>query len=465
MDTAERTERTPILLAQEPMPKPDGIERAPTVASFQEPVPLVRRDAETTPAESPKIGRQKTRFFPELEEHPSQSLTSPSSPVERDRKASTAAPSVFAPRPQRFQQDRKPTEIERKLRKKMPNYPPEQQYPPAPAYPVRDTPAWTKPDTYTPPPKPKPEPTPKKRGFFGLGPKPRDESQPVQRSAPEPRTAETTIHKPNMHQSDETSKRHREVGQSEETIVRNPPILQPQPVEITSRAIRSQPEPGRMSPIVTRLASHPFVAKRRSPLAINLQGNKTFVTKRSPLLSLKRLHLNVGRRLTKNPLARAQYRERRLSQGLSAGTPAVTPQRKGLCFRKRRRTGQETGERQKRSLKSLGLRRKRIRRAEYQEANQLVQQPQNKMAIADRRELPRLLLNGRRSKRQHQGGSRQGGLMIDALQSQKQRQARRKLMAHHLAQEHTRALSLETWNGSPRAGWRIRVAIKSGSEW
>jgi hypothetical protein len=190
MDTAERTERTPILLAQEPMPKPDGIERAPTVASFQEPVPLVRRDAETTPAESPKIGRQKTRFFPEIEEHPSQSLTSPSSPVERDRKASTAAPSVVAPPPQRFQQDRKPTEMERKLRKKMPNYPPEQQYPPAPAYPVRDTPAWTKPDTYTPPPKPKPEPTPKKRGFFGLGPKPRDEPQPVQRSAPEPRYRE-----------------------------------------------------------------------------------------------------------------------------------------------------------------------------------------------------------------------------------------------------------------------------------
>ena len=460
------------------------------------------------PTVSPKIGRQKTRFSPEVDEHLPPGLSSPSSPFGRDRKPSTAAPGIVAPPPQLIQRDRKPMEVERWPRKKTPNYPPEQQYPPAPAYPARDTPAWTKPDTYTPPRKPKPEPAPKKREFFGLGPKPRKEPQPVHRWAPElryrepepqvrralepygdravepfrhaapgpvpgppggtlqrprgyptapghepvyrapaptpvralkemtmsldppqptlartittpgshrsHRTAETTIQKPSPHQFGGTSKRRRKVRQSEDTFVRNLPIL--------------QPEPERTCPLVTRLASHPFVAKRRSPLAINLQRNKTFVTKRRPLLGLKRLHLNVGRRLTKNPLARAQYRERGFLEGLSAGTPAATPKRKGLRFRKRRRTGQETDERQKRSLKFLALRRRRVSHADRQEASQLVQQPQSKTAIADRRRRPRLLLNGRRRNRQQHGSSRQGGVANDALQNRKQRRARKRMM-------------------------------------
>ncbi|KAF3042495.1 hypothetical protein E8E11_003568 [Didymella keratinophila] len=503
MSSAERTERAPTIAALELIPKavlePDRIEKAPTVVPSQELVPLVRRDAKTSPTESPKIGRQKTRFSPKIDEHPPPGLTPPSSALERDRKPSTAAPGIVAPPPPLIQRDRKPTDVERKPRKKMYNYPPEQQYPPAPAYPVRDTPAWTKPDTYTPPPKPKPEPAPKKRGFFGLGIanqslkcedllsptaiepsspfatrhqdryqdllgeryKGQEVTQPhldtnpsielqllspsegmtvsldlpqstLARTITTPdshrshRTAETTIHKPNLHQSGETSKRHRRVRQSEETLVRNPPILQPQPIETIPRATRSQLEPEGMSPLVTRLASQPFVAKRRSPLAINLQRNKTFVTKRRPLLGLKRLHLNVGRRLTKNPLARAQYRGRRLSQGLFAETPAATPKQKGLRFRNRRRIRQETGQRQKRSLKSPSLRRKRISRADRQDASQVVQQPQSKVAIADRRRLPRLLLSGRRSKGQHQGSSRQGGAVSDALQNRKHRRARKK---------------------------------------
>lgn len=162
----------------------ERIERAPTMPA------LVLQDVETTPPESPKVERQKIPFSPEVDERPPQVLTSPSSPIERERKASTGAPGIVAPPPQLVQRDRKPTEVEKKSRKKLPNYPPERQYPPAPAYPVRDTPGWTKPDTYTPPPKSTAEPAPKKRGFFGLGPKPREAPQPIQRSAPEPRNRE-----------------------------------------------------------------------------------------------------------------------------------------------------------------------------------------------------------------------------------------------------------------------------------
>lgn len=190
-DTTERIERAPTMPAQEPAPEPDRIDRAPTADLYQDPAPaLVLRDVETTPPGSPKVERQKTRFSPEVDERAPQVLKSPSSPIERERKASTAALGIVAPPPQLVQRDRKPTEVEKKSRKKLPNYPPERQYPPAPAYPVRDTPGWTKPDTYTPPPKSRAEPAPKKRGFFGLGPKPREEAQPIQRSAPVPRNRE-----------------------------------------------------------------------------------------------------------------------------------------------------------------------------------------------------------------------------------------------------------------------------------
>ncbi|KAL1611748.1 hypothetical protein SLS59_000467 [Nothophoma quercina] len=229
------------------------------------------------------------------------------------------------------------------------------------------------------------------------------------------RTAETTIHKPNLPRSGETS-------------IRSLPILQPQPIGTIPRTIKSHPEPGRTSPIATKLASNPFVAKRRNPLAINLKRNKTFVTKRRPLLGLKRLHLNVGRRLTKNPLARAQYRKRRLSQGLSVRTPAAIPERKVRHIRRKKPNDQETGARQKRSMKLLGLRRKRVSRAERQEASQIVQQPQNKVPIADRRKLPRLMLSGRRSKHQSQSSGQQREAASKVGQNRKQKRIKRKMM-------------------------------------
>ncbi|KAF1365672.1 hypothetical protein EJ07DRAFT_170363 [Lizonia empirigonia] len=364
------------------------------------------------------IERQKTRVSTEVNDRMPQVLTVPSIPIERERKPSTAAPGIAAPPPQMVQRDRKPTEVEKKPRRKAPNYPPERQYPPAPAYPVRETPAWTKPDTHTSPPQPKVEPVPKKRGIFGLGSKSKEEPKPVQQSAPEPRyrqpephrdrsdryqdslgerykgqeviqpyldtspsielqlrspsegmiiihellpstlartittpdshqsfrTAETTIRQPKIHLSGVTSSHRRKLRPLEEMSAHSPTILQPQPVGIIPRTIKTSPEPGRTPPIATKLASNPFVAKRRSPLAVNLRRNKTFVTKRRPLFGLKRLHLNVGRRLTKNPFARAQYRKRRLSQGLSAETPAVTPKQGILRFRRSNRQSQGTSQ-------------------------------------------------------------------------------------------------------------------------
>ncbi|KAL5117733.1 hypothetical protein ACEQ8H_004343 [Pleosporales sp. CAS-2024a] len=49
---------------------------------------------------------------------------------------------------------------------KVPNYAPEEQYPPAPAYPSRKTPTWTRPDTQTPPRRLKKKAKPEKRVFW-----------------------------------------------------------------------------------------------------------------------------------------------------------------------------------------------------------------------------------------------------------------------------------------------------------
>ncbi|KAJ4358558.1 uncharacterized protein N0V89_003142 [Didymosphaeria variabile] len=104
--------------------------------------------------------------------------------VEKQRKPSSAAPGIFAPPTQYAPKKMTPTA--RKGKSKIPvygvNLPPDQQRPPAPEYPVRDTPTWTKPDTHTPPPKPKEEPpTKSKPGFFRFGSKPKADPRPVSR--------------------------------------------------------------------------------------------------------------------------------------------------------------------------------------------------------------------------------------------------------------------------------------------
>ncbi|CAA9965378.1 Epsilon protein [Pyrenophora teres f. maculata] len=70
------------------------------------------------------------------------------------------------------------------------------------------------------------------------------------------------------------------------------------------------------SPLVTNLASRPFVAIRRSPVSINLRRERLLVTRRRAIYAPKRLHLNVGRRVTRNPLAHAELRRMRNITGL-----------------------------------------------------------------------------------------------------------------------------------------------------
>jgi hypothetical protein len=97
-------------------------------------------------------------------------------PLERPRKPSSA-PGIVAPPVEDVllsqRQATAPIKLDHKaVQRSM--VPPDKQHPPAPAYPVRDTPSWAKPDTHTPPPKPKLEPQPKtreKKGWFGWGAK------------------------------------------------------------------------------------------------------------------------------------------------------------------------------------------------------------------------------------------------------------------------------------------------------
>ncbi|KAI4611496.1 hypothetical protein J4E80_007717 [Alternaria sp. BMP 0032] len=103
----------------------------------------------------------------------------PTEPRTTDRRRSSAAPGITASPPQTILEGIEvgaQTRSQTKKPKQGANYPPEQQYPPAPAYPLRETPSWTKPDTRTPSPKVKAESPPKKRGWLNLGAKPEEES-------------------------------------------------------------------------------------------------------------------------------------------------------------------------------------------------------------------------------------------------------------------------------------------------
>jgi hypothetical protein len=126
--------------------------------------PVVSTEVESQRNESPQVARRKTQL--------------PSEPRTTDRRRSSAAPGITAPPPEMISEQMKvgmQSRSPKQKPKKGANYSPEQQYPPAPAYPLRETPSWTKPDTRTPSPKPKVESPPKKRGWLGLGPWPKEE--------------------------------------------------------------------------------------------------------------------------------------------------------------------------------------------------------------------------------------------------------------------------------------------------
>ncbi|CAN9176719.1 unnamed protein product [Alternaria alternata] len=126
--------------------------------------PVVITEVESQRNESPQVARRKTKI--------------PSEPGTADRRRSSAAPGITAPPPEMISEQMKvgmQSRGPKQKPKKGANYSPEQQYPPAPAYPSRETPSWTKPDTRTPSPKPKVESPPKKRRWLGLGPWPKEE--------------------------------------------------------------------------------------------------------------------------------------------------------------------------------------------------------------------------------------------------------------------------------------------------
>jgi hypothetical protein len=103
-------------------------------------------------------------------------------PTGRQRKPSSAAPGIVAPSVQVPDTLKLPARVgkTRKVRNAV-NVPPNQQHPPAPDYPKRDTPSWVKPDLHTPPPKPRLQPPPKRRAIR-LRTKPKDKSQSVTRA-------------------------------------------------------------------------------------------------------------------------------------------------------------------------------------------------------------------------------------------------------------------------------------------
>ncbi|RII23566.1 hypothetical protein CUC08_Gglean012389 [Alternaria sp. MG1] len=126
--------------------------------------PVVSTEVESQRNESPQVARRKTQI--------------PSEPGTADRRRSSAAPGITAPPPEIISEQMKVGMQSRSPKQKPSkgaNYSPEQQYPPAPAYPLCETPSWTKPDTRTPSPKPKVESPPKKRGWLGLGSWPKEE--------------------------------------------------------------------------------------------------------------------------------------------------------------------------------------------------------------------------------------------------------------------------------------------------
>jgi hypothetical protein len=123
---------------------------------------------------------RKTRFETGVNEFMSSASRTFNVDPERPRRVS-AAPGIDAPPLNMLQRGLKPTSNGRRHRIKEQHYPPDEQHPPAPAYPSRETPSWTRPDKYTPPLNPKAELEERKEcGCFGRVPR----SKSVRRDLP-----------------------------------------------------------------------------------------------------------------------------------------------------------------------------------------------------------------------------------------------------------------------------------------
>lgn len=145
----------------------------------------VTRDLEPEP-ESNLPKHRKTRFDPEFSESTPRAPKTLSMEPERPRRVS-AAPGIDAPPPDMVQRGLKPTLTGRRHRVKDQHYSPDEQHPPAPAYPSRETPAWTKPDSHTSPVSSETELSERdERGCFGRGTKVKTEPESLEQSPPKP---------------------------------------------------------------------------------------------------------------------------------------------------------------------------------------------------------------------------------------------------------------------------------------
>jgi hypothetical protein len=108
------------------------------------------------PEEPHHLKHKKTRFETGVDEPTPRAPRTFSLDPKRPRRVS-AAPGIDALPLGMVQRGLKPTNNRKRHRIKEQHYPPEEQHPPAPAYPSRETPSWTRPDTNTSPINPKAE--------------------------------------------------------------------------------------------------------------------------------------------------------------------------------------------------------------------------------------------------------------------------------------------------------------------
>lgn len=305
---------------------------------------------------------------------------------EKARRLSAAAPGIVAPPVQDIPREVQATTPSSKPPKarRVGHVPPEEQRPPAPAYPLRDTPSWVRPDTYTPPPKLKASPVKAKgkRSIFRLGGGKKEvpllvsrvRGEPlkehgvqqvphvapaseqlrpfrVEAPGPVPRTSwaaqqrprSSITNRPKQVYTRECIKqtpglniepRGLRPGQGVAPVRRDKNVqqeapqgpgrrdvsLQPEATPTTHTLLDEQPYAGPEYSPVTKLTRAPFVTKRRNPFVINLKRTRFFMTKKMSLLRMKRHRLFVGRRLTRNPLAQHRFRKKRAGQDSTSKT-------------------------------------------------------------------------------------------------------------------------------------------------
>jgi hypothetical protein len=134
------------------------------------------KDIEGMSRESHGPDFQMTSFDPKVDHRVQSNMIISPSRSERPRKVSVA-PGIEIVPPKLVQRSSEHTQVGKRPRK-VANYAPDQQHPVAPAYPLRETPPWTRPDTQIPPSKPQSAGLEsKKRGLLHWGAKSKKDLQ------------------------------------------------------------------------------------------------------------------------------------------------------------------------------------------------------------------------------------------------------------------------------------------------